>query len=161
MTRLELVFSRYVSDDESLRNVKKRLIRCCTRNVYVGDSLVRDVARFPLIRKLIRRLDVKARGRSDGFARLYSRVAGEYFGGMLRHFRQVSRVLRPGGQCAYVVGDQASFFSVQIRTAMLLSRLAQSKECGLKVVDIVKLRRLRGSTGKRRDNYERLLILRK
>jgi hypothetical protein len=161
MTRLELVLGGYVSSQADIRSVKQRLIRCCTRNIYSDDSLTRHVARFPGVNDLIARIERKSRDRSHGFARLYGRVVGEYFGGMKLHFEKVSRLLRSGGKCAYVVGDQASFFSVQIKTAEILARLAASAKCGLKATDLVQLRPLRGKKGKRRANYEWLLILSK
>lgn len=161
MTRLELVLGGYVSDQAELRAIKQRLIRCCTRNIYADDSLARHITRFPAIKDLIAQIERQAQHHSHGFARLYSRVVGEYFGGMLLHLQKVARLLRVGGKCAYVVGDQASFFSIQIKTAEILARLAASTNCGLKTTDLVKLRSLRGTTGKRRANHEWLLVLSK
>lgn len=161
MTRLELVLGGCVSSQAEIRSIKQRLIRCCTRNIYADDFLVRHITRFPAIRDLIAQIEREARHHSHGFARLYSRVVGEYFGGMLLHFEKISRLLRAGGKCAYVVGDQASFFSIQIKTAEVLARLAASVNSGLKTTDLVKLRSLRGTTGKRRANHEWLLVLSK
>jgi len=161
LTRLELVLTSFVKDKHDLRAIKKRLLRCCTRNIYAEDNNEQYVKRFPSVQKLIKEIDAKAKKRSHGFARLYGRVTGEYFGGMLLHLKKVSRVLRPGALCAYVVGDQASFFSVQIKTADILARIASSEQCGLKKVGLVRLGSLRGTTGRRRENFEWLLILEK
>jgi DNA modification methylase len=161
LTRLELVFAGFLNSPNDVRKIKRRLLRCCTRNIYCDDSNSRYVARFRSIQKVIGRVEQKAQGYSHGFARLYGRVTGEYFGSMLLHLKKVSRVLKPGGMCAYVVGDQASFFSVQIKTAELLSKIAASKGCGLKTIDIIKLGSLKGTRGRRRNNFERLLLLRK
>jgi SAM-dependent methyltransferase len=161
LTRLELVFGQHVTNNDELRAIKRRLIRCCTRNIYESDQNTRSIHRFRSIRKLIERIEKLSKGRKHGFSRLYARVVGEYFGGMYEHFKRSSDILRPGGRCAYVVGDQASFFSVQIKTAELLAHLATSKGLGFKVKDMVKLRSLRGTTGKRRHNYEWLLVLEK
>ncbi|MCY4529240.1 MAG: hypothetical protein OXD46_09475 [Chloroflexi bacterium] len=43
-------------------------------------------------------------------------------------------VLRPGARLAYVVGDQALYLRVMIRTGQILADLAQS--LGYRVVDI-------------------------
>ena len=161
LTRLELVFANFIQDNDDLREIRKRLLTSCTRNVYAGDNNAKYVKRFPCVQRLIRKIESKAKKSSHGFARLYGRVTGEYFGGMLLHLQKVAKVLRPGGLCAYVVGDQASFFSVQIRTAEILSRIASSKQCRLKRVGLVRLGSLRGTTGQRRRNFEWLLILEK
>ena len=49
-----------------------------------------------------------------------------YFGGMLRHLASLRSVLKPGAKLAYVVGDQASYLKVMIRTGKLLASLAES-----------------------------------
>ncbi len=59
-----------------------------------------------------------------GFERLYGRVTQLYFGGMARHFSDLKSVLRPGAQLAYVVGDQASYLRVMIRTGDILAEIA-------------------------------------
>lgn len=161
LTRLELVLANFVKDQQDLREIKKRLLRCCTRNIYADDNNEQYVKRFPSIQKLIKEIDSKAKKHSHGFARLYGRVTGEYFGGMLLHLKKVARILRPGARCAYVVGDQASFFSVQIKTADILARIASSEQCGLKKVGLIRLGSLRGTTGQRRKNFEWLLLLEK
>ena len=61
-------------------------------------------------------------GKTSGFERMYHRVAKLYFGGMARHLRLRS-VLKPGARLAYVVGDQASYLRVMIRTGNFLRRL--------------------------------------
>lgn len=162
LTRLELIFGGYVSHAADIRVIKKRLIRCCTRNIYSGDDRYKDVSRFGAINSVVRAIEREAENYTHGFARLYSRVVEEYFGGMYQHFQEVARVLRRGSRCAYIVGDQASFFSIQIKTAEILSRLANSKNVGLREVDSVRLRPLRGSCGaKSSSNHEWLLILEK
>ena len=66
-------------------------------------------------------------------------------------------VLRPGAQLAYVVGDQASFFRVMIRTGELLAMLAAS--LGYEVVGI-DLFRTRISTATREQLREEVVLLR-
>jgi hypothetical protein len=160
LTRLELVFSGHVSEPSHLRAIKQRLIRCCTRNIYSGDSLYKEISRFGTLRSVVQAIKRESQNHTHGFARLYSRVVEEYFGGMYQHFQEVSRVLRPGGRCAYIVGDQASFFSIQIKTAELLARLATSRHVGLKEIDCIRLRQLKSPTGANQlMNHEWLLVL--
>lgn len=66
-------------------------------------------------------------------------------------------VLKPGAILAYVVGDQASFLRVMIRTGRLLAQVAQS--LGYEVVDIDLFRR-RLATATKEYLNEEVLILR-
>ncbi len=43
---------------------------------------------------------------------------------MKRHLQALQPALKPGAQLAYVVGDQASFFQIMIRTGALLEEIA-------------------------------------
>ncbi len=52
----------------------------------------------------------------------------------MRHLAELREKLRPGAYLAYVVGDQASFFRVLIRTGHLLADIAKS--LGYQLVDI-------------------------
>ncbi len=65
------------------------------------------------------------RGKTAGFERQYARVTKLYFGGMARHLSDLRTILRSGAQLAYVVGDQASYLRVMIRTGQLLLNFAQ------------------------------------
>jgi hypothetical protein len=75
---------------------------------------------------------------------------------MTRHLADLRQALRPGAQLAYVVGDQASYFRVMIRTGQLLADIAQS--LGYKVVDI-ELFRSRLSTVTKEQLREETVIL--
>lgn len=88
---------------------------------------------------------------------MYARVVKLYFGGMARHFDSLRTVLRPGARLAYVVGDQASYLRVMIRTGQLLAELAQS--LGYEVIDI-DLFRTRLATATRAQLREEVLLLR-
>ncbi len=72
--------------------------------------------------------------KTSGFERLYSRVTKLYFGGMARHLASLRPALCPGAKLAYVVGDQASYLRVLIRTGEILADLAES--LGYQVLDI-------------------------
>jgi hypothetical protein len=76
---------------------------------------------------------------------------------MLRHLIDLRLVLRPGAQLAYVVGDQASYLRVMIRTGRLLADLAKS--AGYEVVGL-DLFRNRLATATKEQLREEVLILR-
>jgi hypothetical protein len=84
-----------------------------------------------------RRLEL---GKTSGFERLYPRVAKLYFGGMLRHLSSLRTVLKPGARLAYVVGDQASYLRVMIRTGQILGQLAESVGYRLEKIDLFRTR---------------------
>ena len=69
---------------------------------------------------------------------------------------ELRKVLRPGAHLAYVVGDQASYLRVMIRTGQLLADIAQN--LGYEVVDI-DLFRTRLSTAARDQLREEVVIL--
>jgi hypothetical protein len=96
-------------------------------------------------------------GKTSGFEKLYARVTKLYFGGMTRHLMDLRSVLRPGAQLAYVVGDQASYLRVMIRTGQILADIAKS--IGYEVVAI-DLFRTRLATATREQLREEVVILR-
>jgi hypothetical protein len=66
-------------------------------------------------------------------------------------------VLCPGAQLAYVVGDQASYLRVMIRTGQLLAEIAQ--ELGYELVRI-DLFRTRFATATKEQLREEVVVLR-
>jgi hypothetical protein len=96
-------------------------------------------------------------GKTSGFERLYHRVTKLYFGGMARHLSELRAVLRPGARLAYVVGDQASYLRVMIRTGQRLADIAQS--LGYEVTSIG-LFRTRLATATREQLREEVVLLR-
>jgi hypothetical protein len=80
-----------------------------------------------------------------------------YFGGMARHLSDLRSVLRPGAHLAYVVGDQASYLRVMIRTGHLLAEIAKS--LGYEVTGI-ELFRTRLATATREQLREEVVVLR-
>jgi len=134
-------------------------MRSNTRNVYKGDDDDRWVRAHPEIKRLAesienRRIELN---KTSGFERLYATVTRLYFGGMARHLENLRPALRPGAQLAYVVGDQASFFRIMIRTGHLLADIAKS--IGYEVVAI-DLFRTRLSTATREQLREEVVVLR-
>ena len=158
ITRLESVLLGFIKNKQELRSLKKNLLRSNTRGVYKDDSddlLVDSHKEIQRIAETIenRRLEL---GKTSGFERLYSRVTKLYFGGMTRHLSELRNILRPGARLAYVVGDQASYLRVMIRTGQLIADIARS--LGYKVIDI-DLFRTRLATATKKQLREEVVIL--
>lgn len=140
-SRLELAFLNHLDNVESVRTIKQAMIRSHTKGIYKADTDARLISGHPEIEWLANKIDRRARGKTDGFARLYSRVLREYFGGMKRHLADLHKILSPNAMLAYVIGDQASYFQVHIPTAKILASLA--RDVGYEFMGI---RRWRGRT---------------
>ena len=127
-TRLESVILGFLRNKYELRTLKQQLIRSNTRTVYKGDTDERMIAQNGNISLLAEKIERKRimLSKTSGFERLYARVTKLYFGGMARHLSELTKVLKPGARLAYVVGDQASYFRIMIRTGQLLAELAKS-----------------------------------
>ena len=141
-TRLESVILGLVRDRSELRALKQELVRSNTRGVYKADTDDREVAdhaEIANIAEAIERRRVEL-GKTSGFERLYPRVTQLYFGGMRRHLASLRTVLKPHAKLAYVVGDQASYLRVMIRTGKLLAELAQSLGYKLIGIDLFRTR---------------------
>jgi hypothetical protein len=157
-TRLESVLLGFIHNKAELRAMKKGLVRSNTRGVYKEDNDHEWVAHLPRIQELAdaieqRRIDLD---KTSGFERLYARVTRLYFGGMARHLSELRTRLVPGAQLAYVVGDQASYFRVMIRTGDILCEIAE--HLGYNVVG-VDLFRTRIATATREQMREEVVIL--
>ena len=158
-TRLESVLLGFITSKAGLQSVKRGLVRSNTRTVYRTDDDDRYITLHPAIERLAsdieaRRLDL---GKTSGFERMYHRVTRLYFGGMARHLAELRPLLRPGAHLAYVVGDQASFLRVMIRTGQLLAEIAD--QLGYEVVGL-DLFRTRLATATREQLREEVVVLR-
>src|ERR1035437_7870086 len=123
-TRLESILLGFIKSKDDLRVLKRSLVRSNTRGVYkadLDDLLVNGHLEIERIAAEIEQRRI-ALGKTSGFERLYARVTKLYFGGMKQHLADLRSVLRPGAKLAYVVGDQASYLRVMIRTGELLTR---------------------------------------
>ena len=158
-TRLESVLLGLIRSKADLRDLKKKLVRSNTRGVYKADDDDRLVLDHPEIQRIAR--DIEARrielGKTSGFERLYGRVAKLYFGGMKRHLAELRPVLHRGARLAYVVGDQASYLRVMIRTGQLLADIAQSLGYELISIDLF---RERLATATREQLREEVVVFR-
>ena len=75
---------------------------------------------------------------------------------MARHLAELQTLLKPGAQLAYVVGDQASFLRIMIRTGQLLGEVAE--ELGYQV-ERFDLFRTRAATATREELREEVVVL--
>ena len=140
--RLESVILGFIRSKQELRALKQRLVRSNTRGVYKADTDDLEVATHTAISEISqaierRRLEL---GKTSGFERLYPRVTQLYFGGMRRHLASLRPALKRGAKLAYVVGDQASYLRVMIRTGELLADLAQSLGYRVAGIDLFRTR---------------------
>jgi DNA modification methylase len=141
-TRLESVLLGFVTSKRDLRRFKKSFVRSNTRSVYKEDSDHLWVAKNESISTIANQIEKRRiqLGKTSGFERLYPRVTKLYFGGMARHLEELKSVLKPGARLAYVVGDQASYLRVMIRTGELLAEIAQDMGYELQRVDLFRKR---------------------
>ena len=158
-TRLESVLLGFLHNKQDLRGIKRSLLRSNTRGVYKNDDddlLVADNDAVQRIAEAIEKRRIEM-GKTSGFERLYARVTKLYFGGMARHLAELRPVLRPGAQLAYVVGDQASYLRVMIRTGQLLAEIARSLGYEVSGIDLF---RTRLATATREQLREEVVLLR-
>ena len=158
-TRLESVLLGFMKDRQDLRSHKDGLIRSNTRGVYKKDNDEDWVAEFDSIQKLAEQIENRRieLNKTSGFEKLYAQVVRHYFGGMARHLEDMKPILKPGASLAYVVGDQASYFRILIKTGELLAEIAD--KLGYTVLDI-DLFRTRFSTATQQHIREEVVLLR-
>ncbi len=141
-TRLESVVLGLIRSRAELRQVKQGLVRSNTRGVYVTDTDDEAIAGNQAIDQIAeaierRRIEL---GKTSGFERQYARVTRLYFGGMAQHLASLREALRPGAKLAYVVGDQASYLRVMIRTGQHLADIAESLGYRVRNIDLFRTR---------------------
>ncbi|MCL4395318.1 MAG: DNA methyltransferase [Chloroflexi bacterium] len=158
-TRLESVLLGFIHTRADLRAFKQQLIRSNTRTVFKDDSDDEWIKGHAEIQRIADSIEARRveLGKTSGFERQYCKVTLLYFGGMARHLAELRSLLRPGAQLAYVVGDQASYFRVMIRTGQLLADIA--REQGYQVVR-TDLFRTRFATATKEQLREEVVVLR-
>lgn len=158
-TRLESVLLGFIRTKADLRSLKQDLLRSNTRGVYKHDQDDRWVAEHDEIQGIADAIEARRieLGKTSGFERMYARVTKLYFGGMARHLSDLRKVLRRDARLAYVVGDQASYLRVMIRTGQLLADLAKSLGYEVEGIDLF---RERLATATRESLREEILFLR-
>ncbi len=157
-TRLESVLLGFITNKAQLRAVKKKLLRSNTRNIYKDDTDDDLIAGYKEIEHLAHEIERRRSsvGKESGFEKLYATVTKMYFGGMLKHFTGLKPKLKSDARLCYVVGDQASFLQVHIKTGEILADIAH--KAGYRVRGI-EMFRTRFSTATKADLREEVLIL--
>ncbi len=157
-TRLESVVLGFFEDMSHLRGFKKTLLRSNTRGVYKSDKDDKWVVDNEAVQRLATMIEARRieLGKTSGFEKLYARVTKLYFGGMTRHFSELTKILKPGARLAYVVGDQASYLQVMIKTGQILAEIAES--LGYQV-DRIDLFRTRFATATQSELREEIVVL--
>lgn len=157
-TRLESVLLDFITNRKELQKFKKALIRSNSRGVYVKDDDEKWIERFESIQNISRQIEERRieLNKTSGFEKLYSKVTKHYFGGMYRHLLSIKPKLKDGAKLAYVVGDQASYLRIMIRTGELLAEIAE--DIGYEVVNL-ELFRTRFATATEEELREEVLIL--
>jgi DNA modification methylase len=158
-TRLESVIFGFITNKAELKSSKDNFIRSNTRGVYRDDNDDQWIVHHSEIQQIAdvierRRIEL---GKTSGFEKLYGRVTRLYFGGMKRHLAELRTVLKPGAKLAYVVGDQASYFRVMIRTGQLLAEVAETLGYELIRIDLF---RTRFATATKEQLREEVVVLR-
>jgi hypothetical protein len=158
-TRLESVILGFLKSKEDLRRLKYGLVRSNTRSVYKSDSDHLYVAGNAEVQRIAAAIETRRieLGKTSGFERLYPRLTQLYFGGMYRHLADLRKFLRPNAQLAYVVGDQASYLRVMIRTGQILAQIAESLGYEVTGIDLF---RTRLATATREQLREEVVLLR-
>lgn len=158
-TRLETVILGLAHSMADLRTSKQSLVRSNTRSVYKSDTddeLVKDNPTVQMLANEIEARRVRMQ-KTSGFERLYHRVTKLYFGGMTQHLASLRDVLQPGAFLGYVVGDQASYLRVMIRTGHILGEIAETLGYRVESIDLFRTR-LATATGE--QLREEVLVLR-
>ena len=157
-TRLENVLLGLVTNMQDLRGVKKTFVRSHSRSVYKEDFDHLYVKDYKSIQKIANEIEKKRieLNKTSGFEKMYHKVTLQYFGGMAKHLANQRNSLIPGAKLAYVVGDQASYLRVMIRTGQLLAEISES--LGYKVIDL-ELFRTRFATRSKEELREEVLVL--
>lgn len=158
-TRLESVMLGYVNTKEDLRKYKNNLLRSNTRNIYVSDDDEKYIKNNKRIMNLSKEIENKriGLGKTSGFEKYYHRVVELYFGGIYRHLAGLKKHLSHNAYLAYVVGDQASYFQILIKTGSILAEIAEGIGYKVDTIDIFRTR-LSTTTGKHLN--EEVVVLR-
>jgi hypothetical protein len=148
-----------IEDKVALRALKKTMVRSNTRGVYKQDDDHEWVSEMQEITRIADQIEARRieMGKTSGFERLYARVTKLYFGGMSRHLEDLRPALTRGAMLAYVVGDQASYLRVMIRTGQILASIAE--RLGYEVASI-DLFRTRLATATKEQLREEVVVLR-
>lgn len=161
--RLELIWLDQIRSKDDLKNIKSKFIRSNSKNIYVDDddgeqTNIRNIDKVDEIINEMHNI-IEEENIEHGFGQYYPRVIEEYFGGMCKHLRQIYDVMAPGGKLAYVVGDQQTYWRIEVPTGKILEEIAE-KKVGFKAGNLHHWRN-RQSRWHDEDLAEELLVLEK
>ena len=157
-TRLESVLLDFMRDKSDLQKHKRTLLRSNTRGIYKSDEDEKWISQNNRIHQLAKEIETKRilLGKTSGFEKLYHRVVLLYFGGVARHLEDLKNYLKPGAKLAYVVGDQASYLQVMIRTGEIIAEIAEQRGYQVTGIDLF---RTRFSTATGQNLREEVVLL--
>lgn len=157
-TRLESVLLDFIQEKNDLRNHKKSLLRSNTRGIYKSDDDEKWISQNNRVLQLAKEIEEKriVLNKTSGFEKLYHRVVLLYFGGIARHLEDLKNYLKPGAKLAYVVGDQASYLQVMIRTGEIIAEIAEQSGYEITGIDLF---RTRFSTATGQNLREEVVLL--
>lgn len=158
-TRLESVLLGFIKNRQDLTNIKQNLIPSNTKFpalCYSDYMLASDSVRA--LAEQIRE-KTKALGKTDGFSAKYPRTLLAYFGSMTKHLMTMRRALVPGAKLAYLVGDQASYHGIPVKTAELLGEIADTYGYTVDNIEIYKNRVSKTRTNGEQHIPENILYL--
>ncbi|NDJ18303.1 DNA methyltransferase [Myxacorys almedinensis] len=158
-TRLESVLLGFLNNKSDLQTLKRGLMRSNSRNVYTTDDDDQWVVHHGEIQRIAAEIDARRLelGKTSGFERVYAQATKLYFGGMAKHLADLRYALRPGAKLAYVVGDQASYLRVMIRTGRLIAGIAEALGYEVEAIDLF---RTRLATATKEQLREEVVVLR-
>lgn len=158
-TRLESVVLGFTPDKQTLQAQKRTFLRSNTRGMYTSDTDDLAVQDEPEVQRLAQTIELRRLqlGKTSGFERRYARLVQLYFGGMARHLAGLRGMLAPGARLAYVVGDQASYLQVMIRTGQITAQIAERLGYQVEGIDLF---RTRAATATRALLREEVVVLR-
>ena len=159
-SRLELMFSNLAQSKEEFREIKKRMVRGSTTNIYKEDSEGSAIKNVESIIKITNEIDTRLKmdNATSGFEKLYTKLVWEYFGGMYKVFTESLKVLKDNGTFSLLVSDSHAFKMVHINTASILEELALM--AGFRKSEI-QLWQYKTSTSHKFALFENILILTK
>lgn len=126
-SKLELMFNGFAHSLDTFREIKQRMLRGSTTNIYKNDNEGEVIRDIKSISKIVKEIDkrLKEDKATSGFEKLYTKLIWEYFGGMYKVFQEAKKILKPGGKFSLLVSDSHAFKMVHIETAELLKDVAE------------------------------------
>jgi DNA modification methylase len=126
-SKLELMFNGFAHSLDTFREIKQRMLRGSTTNIYKNDNEGEAIRDIKSISRIVEEIDkrLKEDKATSGFEKLYTKLIWEYFGGMYKVFQEAQKVLKPGGKFSLLVSDSHAFKMVHIETAELLKDVAE------------------------------------